>query len=79
MPRKRKGELPSGNIRRQVFVGYEPKYDKDGKQHKKLLYNELMQDNQTTIKCIINPDPESSYEVQKNEFLIVTVYYSKIK
>ena len=35
------------------------KYDKDGKQHKKLLYNELMQDNQTTIKCIINPDPES--------------------
>lgn len=31
MPRKRKGELPSGNIRRQVFVGYEPKYDKDGK------------------------------------------------
>ena len=55
------------------------KYDKDGKQHKKLLYNELMQDNQTTIKCIINPDPESNYEVQKNEFLIVTVYYSKIK
>lgn len=28
MPRKRKGELPSGNIRRQVFVGWKPKIDK---------------------------------------------------
>lgn len=31
MPKKRKGELPSGNIRRQVFVGWKPKTDKDGK------------------------------------------------
>lgn len=31
MPRKRKGELPSGNIRRQVFVGWKPKIDKEGK------------------------------------------------
>ena len=31
MPRKRKGELPSGNIRRQVFVGWKPKTDKEGK------------------------------------------------
>ena len=31
MARKRKGELPSGNIRRQVFVGWKPKTDKEGK------------------------------------------------
>lgn len=31
MARKRKGELPSGNIRRQVFVGWKPKIDKEGK------------------------------------------------
>lgn len=67
------------DVLRIIRVCIKMKYDKDGKQHKKLLYNELMQDNQTTIKCIINPDPESNYEVQKNEFLIVTVYYSKIK
>lgn len=30
MPRKRKGELPSGNIRRQVFIGWKPKTDKNG-------------------------------------------------
>lgn len=28
---KRKGQLPSGNIRKQVFMGYEQKLDKDGK------------------------------------------------
>lgn len=31
MARKKKGELPSGNIRRQVFIGYELVYDPDGK------------------------------------------------
>lgn len=31
MSRKRKGELPSGNIRRQVYVGSELVYDKNGK------------------------------------------------
>lgn len=31
MPRKRKGELPSGNIRRKVYIGSEPKLDASGK------------------------------------------------
>lgn len=30
MPRKRKGELPSGNIRRQVYIGMQQKIDKSG-------------------------------------------------
>ena len=67
------------DVLRIIRVCIKMKYDKDGKQHKKILYNELMQDNQTVIKCIINPDPEFGYDVQNNEFLIVTVYYSKIK
>lgn len=31
MARKKKGELPSGNIRRQVFIGYEYLYDASGR------------------------------------------------
>ena len=30
MARKKKGELPSGSIRRQVFIGYEYLFDKNG-------------------------------------------------
>lgn len=46
MARKKKGELPSGNIRRQVFIGYEylyddkghPVFDAQGKQKRKRKY-----------------------------------------
>ena len=64
---------------RLIRVCIRLRYDKDGKQHKKILYNELLQDNQTTLKCIIDPEPENGYTIQNNEFLLVTVYYSKIK
>ena len=49
MARKKKGELPSGSIRRQVFVGYEylfdekgrPILDEKGKQKKKRKYESI--------------------------------------
>lgn len=49
MARKKKGELPSGNIRRQVFIGYEylfddkghPILDEQGKQKKKRKYQSI--------------------------------------
>lgn len=50
MSRKRKGELPSGNIRRQVYVGSELVYDKNGrpiidastgKQKKRRIYKSI--------------------------------------
>ena len=31
MARKKKGQLPSGNIRRQIYNGMKQKHDKDGK------------------------------------------------
>ena len=51
--KKRKGELPSGNIRRRVFVGYEylkdekgnPILDENGKQKKKRIYKSVTADS----------------------------------
>ena len=50
MLKKKKGELPSGNIRRQIYVGSEPVYDengkpvldpKTGKQKRKRIYKSI--------------------------------------
>ena len=67
------------DILRIIRVSIRLRYDKDGKQYKKLIYNELLDNNQNKIKCIIDPDHKNGYELHNNEFLLVTVYYSKIK
>lgn len=50
MAKKRIGELPSGNIRKQVFIGYELMFDekgkpvidpKTGRQKKKRIYESV--------------------------------------
>lgn len=61
MSRKRKGELPSGNIRRQVYVGSELVYDnngkpildlKTGKQKKRRIYKSITGNSTNEVESI---------------------------
>ena len=60
MARKKKGELPSGRIRRQVFVGYEylfdekgrPILDEKGKQKKKRKYESITANSSQEAKLL---------------------------
>ena len=75
--RKRKGELPSGNIRRRIFVGYEylkdetgkPLLDDNGKQLKKRIYRSITASSSAEADELVRKakDRKSNLKVTSNK------------
>ena len=85
MARKKKGELPSGSIRRKVFIGYEylvdekgnPILDEKGKQKKRAKYKSVTASSAKEAEQLKAEVKASKIKYSKNSEMTLRVAIDK--